>query len=63
MPKKHKRVGNLHFFSPNGMTVEVRLYDEIWNKVYCERASVNSEKQMLRLLEDLSAKGVVFRKV
>lgn len=58
--RKRRTVEDDHFFKPRpGVTIEVRLYDEIWNKFYDERASVSDEGQMRRLVSDLVEKGVL----
>ncbi len=61
---KRKKNPSSHFFEPRpGDTIEVRLYDEIWNMFYKERASVSDAKQMRRLISDLQSKGIDVTKI
>jgi len=56
--KKSTNKEEHYFKSRPGVTIEVRLYDEIWNKFYDERASVGDRRQMNQLMTDLKDKGI-----
>ncbi len=57
--KSRVKGGNSHFYRPvPGITIEVRLYDEIYEKFFSERASVSDAGQMRRLVASLLEKGV-----